>query len=239
MDSILSKLSGTDPIFNEIEMDSKPHRRIIIGTLAPKNIGDEKKTIVNTTAKSVSFLLEKFEPFKIETALSVFYKRKEFPTDGDESKKISIWTRKNVDVPIFEAKKPNGSFNIDFTKTIDEIRNETKITNPKWAASLIIEKEEYTQENKKYDIITVTILNDTEEDKNYETTLFDVHLKISLESVIQPFVFSYTYEGYDEYYEMNIQTNNCGAEYDEKTKSISTTKVLTNQKYCQKITLKV
>jgi len=72
-------------------------------------------------------------------------------------------------------------------------------------------------------LITVTILNDTEEDKNYETTLFDVHLKISLESVIQPFVFSYTYEGYDEYYEMNIQTNNCGAEYDEKTKSISTT----------------
>ncbi len=223
LDNILSKLSGTDPIFDEINMDSKPHRRIIIGTLAPKNVGEEKKTIVNTTAKSVSFLLEKFEPFKIEIALSVFYKRKELPTDSDESKKISIWTRKKVDVPILEAQKPNESFNIDFTKTIDEIRNETKITNPKWAASLIIEKEEYTQENKKYDIITVTILNDTEEDKNYETTLFDVHLKISLESVIQPFVFSYTYEGYDEYYEMNIQTNNCGAEYDEKTKSISTT----------------
>jgi len=156
LDNILSKLSGTDPIFDEIKMDSKPHRRIIIGTLAPKNVGEEKKTIVNTTAKSLSFLLEKFEPFKIETALSVFYKRKELPTEGDESKKISIWTRKKVDVPILEAQKPNESFNIDFTKTIDEIRNETKITNPKWAASVIIEKEEYTQENKKYDIITNT-----------------------------------------------------------------------------------
>src|SRR5450759_228212 len=143
LDNILSKLSGTDPIFDEIEMNSKPHRRIIIGTLAPKNVGEEKKTIVNTTAKSVSFLLEKFEPFKIETSLSVFYKRKELLIDGDESKKRSIWTRKNVDVQIFEAKKPNESFKIDFTKTIDENRNETKITNPKWSVNVIIEKEEY------------------------------------------------------------------------------------------------
>ena len=223
LDNTVSKLSGNDPIFQEIEMDTKPHRRIIIGTLAPKNIGEEKKTIVNTTAKSVSFLSEKFEPFNIEAALCVFYKKKELSTEEDETKKISIWRKKYIDIPIFEVKKPNESFDINFTKTLENILNETKITNPKWAAYVTVETEEYDQNNKKYDLITVTILNDTEEDKNYETTLFDVSLKIKLESKIQPFIFNYTYEGYDENYEMDLQTNNCSADYDKETNIISTT----------------
>lgn len=223
LENILSKLSGTNSDFQEIELDSKPHRQIIIGTLAPKNIGEEKKTIVNTTAKSVSFLLENFEPFKVEATLCVFFKRNESSSDDDKTKKVGMWKRKYVDVPIFEVKKPNESFEIDFTNTIENIQTETKITNLNWAARVTVETEEYNQDNKKYEITTVTILNETEEDKKYETTLFDVNLKVRLESKIQPFAFSYNYEGYEENYEMYLQTNNCGAEYKREANTISTT----------------
>jgi hypothetical protein len=223
LENTLSKLDGTDPTFKEIEMDSKPHRRVIIGTLAPKNVGEEKKTIVNTTAKSVTFLLEKFEPFKVEASLCVFYKTKESTVEGDETKETGVWKRKSVNIPVFEVKKPTGSFKIDFEKTITDIQSEARRLNAQWEAEVTVETDEYQQEGKKYALVTVTILNDTEENKRYETTLFDAVLKISLESKIQPFIFHYNYEGYDESYEMDLQTNNCGADYDKETNTISTT----------------
>jgi len=92
-----------------------------------------------------------------------------------------------------------------------------------WKAKILIKKEPFPQDNQQLNLLTVYFINETEENKKYETFLFNCHLKIKLYDMdIQPFKHTYEYEGFEHHYETFLRCLNCHATYDEQNQTITT-----------------
>ena len=84
-----------------------------------------------------------------------------------------------------------------------------------WKCRVCTQIEDFVQNKEKLKLVTVTMINDTEENKKYETFLFNCNLKIDLDDIeLVPFRYEYEYEGYNYHYENFLRCLNCHADYD-------------------------
>lgn len=105
---------------------------------------------------------------------------------------------------------------------IDTLKTKKK-TSFDWKAKIQIKKEMFAQESKQLRLLTIHFINETEENKSYETFLFNCHLQINLHELdIQPFKHKYEYEGFEHHYETLLRCLNCHATYNKQNRVIST-----------------
>lgn len=100
----------------------------------------------------------------------------------------------------------------DFNEIINKIHG--KIPPFNWRAGLSIQIENFKQNNQNLNLVTITLLNNTEKTNAYETFLFNCNLDILLDG-IQLTTFQYEYEYEDNLYphENYLRCLNCHAEY--------------------------
>jgi len=96
-------------------------------------------------------------------------------------------------------------------------------TNYDWGGTLLVETEDFFLDNEKLKLVTITVVNETEESKKYETFFFNCNLEINLQSVkIVPFKYEYEYEEHVYHYENYLRCLNCHADYEIERNRIST-----------------
>ena len=86
-----------------------------------------------------------------------------------------------------------------------------------WNCRINLQIEEFVQNEEKLNLVTLSMINDTEENKGYETFLFDCNLEIVLtDKSLIPFKYEYEYEGYNFEYSNLLRCLNCQADFDGK-----------------------
>ncbi|MCJ7572397.1 MAG: hypothetical protein MUO82_11090 [Candidatus Thermoplasmatota archaeon] len=103
-----------------------------------------------------------------------------------------------------------------YAEAINRIKGETSHSFG-WNCRIHLQIEEFVQNEEKLNLITVSMINDTEENKGYETFLFDCNLEIDLmgkEPI--PFKYEYEYEGFNFEYSNPLRCLNCHADFNGK-----------------------
>lgn len=95
--------------------------------------------------------------------------------------------------------------------------------NYDWKGALLVDIEDFSQDDENLKLITITMVNETEESNKYETFFFNCHFKINLQPIkLVPFKYEYDYEGHIYHYENYLRCLNCHADYDIERNRIST-----------------
>lgn len=124
-------------------------------------------------------------------------------------------TGKEIDLECLES-------STTYEDTIKEF-NTKKTPNFDWEGRILLDVESFIQEGEMLQLITVTLVNDTEESNRYETFFFNCNLEIELNSVdITPFRYEYEYEGNSYSYANTLRCLNCHANYDKENNKIVT-----------------
>lgn len=145
------------------------------------------------------------------------YQKNEYEIDlGDFIKEILD------DDYLFTAKETDVISNFDdeksFVDSLDLFKS-GKIPNFDWKCKIYLNKSKLEQNNSDFDLVEIGMVNMTEEDKTYETFLFDCNLEIYLEdNELIPFVYSYDKDDEKETYESKLRTLNCHAFFDPENK---------------------
>jgi len=108
-----------------------------------------------------------------------------------------------------------------YQKSIEEIKSGSA-PNFEWTGKVLVHKDDFIQNEVKFDLITISIVNTTKESKQYETFFFNFNSIIHLDNKIHPFRYEYTYEGNTYSYENHLRCLNCHANYDENERKIVT-----------------
>lgn len=87
------------------------------------------------------------------------------------------------------------------------LKNKSKRSpNFKWSAKIAFESIKFNNNN----LIQISLTNETEEDKSYETFLFDCNIRIELnKNELTPFIYDYSYEGKNYELRNNLRCINC------------------------------
>ena len=89
------------------------------------------------------------------------------------------------------------------------------VTSFGWDCQINLQTEEFIQDGNKLKLVTATLINNTEENKGYETFMFDCNLEIGIsDKELIPFRYEYEYEGYNYNYTNPLRSINCHADYD-------------------------
>ncbi|MCJ7445993.1 MAG: DnaJ domain-containing protein [Methanotrichaceae archaeon] len=92
-----------------------------------------------------------------------------------------------------------------------------------WTGRILLEQEKFIQEDDELYLITVTLINDTKENRKYETFFFNCSLEIDLLEInIIPFSYNYDYEDERYNYKSYLRNLNCHAIFNDKSKKIYT-----------------
>ena len=96
-------------------------------------------------------------------------------------------------------------------------------SNYDWKGTFWVETEDFFQDNEKLKLVTITMVNETEESNKYETFFFNCNLEINLQSVkLVPFKYEYEYEEHAYPYENHLRCLNCHANYELERNRFST-----------------
>lgn len=130
------------------------------------------------------------------------------------------------DPEVYRGKGDFKEYNLgnkdEFEKCISNITSKS-IPNFDWEAKLVFKKEKFSQNNQTYPLINISLINETQEDYNYETFLFNSEIDINLNDVeIVEFQHDYQYEGFPYSYSKPLRCLNCHADYERNSNSIST-----------------
>lgn len=99
-----------------------------------------------------------------------------------------------------------------YLKKLQEFKK-GNLFNFNWICRVYTHIEEFTQEDKKYKLVEIGLLNNTTED-SYETFLFNCNLQINLNNIqLVPFEYKYEFENYPKEYESKFRCLNCHAEH--------------------------
>jgi len=92
-----------------------------------------------------------------------------------------------------------------------------------WKGTLLVQTEDFFQDNEKLKFVTITMVNETEESNKYETFFFNCNFEINLQSVkLVPFKYEYDYEEHIYHYENYLRCLNCHADYEIEKNRILT-----------------
>ncbi|MCA9496012.1 MAG: hypothetical protein KC589_03640, partial [Nanoarchaeota archaeon] len=144
---------------------------------------------------------------------------------------------KNLEIPLNKE-----NFEIDLNEFLENISKEDKIEVsklPRWNPLIKVEIKQYEQ-NNTLNLINITLINNTKESQNYESTIFNVNLKANLDEFeLKPFKYEYEYNGFIEENSTNFLTNNCSVKFNEDSKELITThyKKFSSKKINPKINL--
>ena len=82
-----------------------------------------------------------------------------------------------------------------------------------WKGKILVDVEEFFQDNEHLKLVTVTMVNETNESK-YETFFFNCSLEMGVESInLEPFRYEYKYEGSTYHFTSYLRCLNCHADY--------------------------
>lgn len=150
---------------------------------------------------------------------------------SDNSTEYSLDFKPFID----EIKNDENSYKtgkeIDFENLSDKTKYEKSISNLKvgkipsldWRGRILVQKEGFVQNEEKFDLVTVSLVNDTKESNEYETFFFNCNLDIQLTNIdIIPFSYKYKYEEKTYLYQDYLRCLNCHADYDKDKKRILT-----------------
>lgn len=166
------------------------------------------------------------EPYSIVNIARI-WKRKEIKINEIEIDLSTVSEKKTIDLDfehkIDKIKKDENikgvqkeikyDYAIDETKYNQEIDSISKRDVPfNWVAKLIINMEKFGDESELF-LISVTLLNNTEENNDYETFLFNCNMDIKLDFQLTEFRYDYEYEGYYYPHGNYLRTLNCHADY--------------------------
>lgn len=164
--------------------------------------------------------------------------------DTDEYDIAPIWQRKTFEGKSISLNSEINEYELDLTEFIEGIISDDlifsagagdkivlcdnkdeyyenlgllKTNHPpkfKWKCKIYLNQTKYIQNNERLELIEVGMVNLSEENKSYETFLFDCHLEINLnKNEILPFIYSYDENGFIKHYTSNLRTLNCHADY--------------------------
>ncbi len=182
-----------------------------------------------TFKEQIDYISKKYDEMPQKVEIARIWKRKDLKIDSLEFNlsEISENEYSEIDINKLVGKIEiddikSKSFKIpseymeneeDFNIIINENRGKIPLFN--WKAGLNIQIENFEQNNTIFKLITINLLNDTENNKSYETFLFNCNLDISLDGIqLNKFQYEYEYEDYRYPHENYLRTLNCHAEYE-------------------------
>jgi hypothetical protein len=158
-----------------------------------------------------------FEPFTINISAQ--------PSEYPLNIKPLINAIKN-DEPLYKIGKEIESNNLESQSSYAVRIKEFSAGSPPnydWKGMLLVETHDFFQDNEKLKLITITMVNETEESNKYETFFFNCNFGINLQSIkLLPFKYEFDYEGHIHHYENYLRCLNCHADYDVERNRILT-----------------
>ncbi len=164
-----------------------------------------------------------------EVDLARIWKRKKYPVEPIDIPLADNFTEIVIDMgPFINAIKEDKAIfsggtaitssclddGDSFSKELSQFKGRS-IPSFEWKLRVTVQVEEFTQNKETLHLVVVTLVNDTEESKSYETFFFDCHLEIDLNDTEPvPFKYNYEYEGFEHSYENFLRCLNCHADLD-------------------------
>ena len=170
--------------------------------------------------------------------------------DSDAIQIAHIWKRKDIVFDDLNVEISSKNYSLDFKDIIKEITTEDEVSFNKnvlswdcllteedfksnvltrnvptlgWDCSIDISLDEMFYDGKKYHLVEISMINNSEEIKSAETFLFNCNFSVFLgKNEIHPFTYEYEKNDFPSFYDSFLRSLNCHADYLEEERKIQT-----------------